>query len=133
MKKPIVGVIANAHRIENRFDVQMAGQRNLRAVADVIKACARRPGDVAARYGGEEFVVLLPGVRRERVHALAEEIREAVEALALPHPGHALGRITVSVGVAAVSAPESLQATLVDAADRALYRAKAAGRNAVAA
>ncbi len=67
------------------------------------------------------------------LHALAEEIREAVEALALPHPGHALGHITVSVGVAAVAAPEHPQSTLVDAADRALYRAKAAGRNAVAA
>jgi diguanylate cyclase (GGDEF)-like protein len=132
---PIALVMVDIDHFKSLNDTlgHVAGDRALRAVADVIKACARRPGDVAARYGGEEFVVLLPGVRRERVHALAEEIREAVEALALPHPGHALGRITVSVGVAAVSAPESLQATLVDAADRALYRAKAAGRNAVAA
>ncbi len=134
-RSPIALVMVDIDHFKSLNDTlgHVAGDRALRAVADVIKACARRPGDVAARYGGEEFVVLLPGGRRERVHALAEEIREAVEALALPHPGHALGRITVSVGVAAVSAPESLQATLVDAADRALYRAKAAGRNAVAA
>lgn len=134
-RSPIALVMVDIDHFKSLNDTlgHVAGDRALRAVADVIKACARRPGDVAARYGGEEFVVLLPGGRRERVHALAEEIREAVEALALPHPGHALGRITVSVGVAAVSAPESLQSTLVDAADRALYRAKAAGRNAVAA
>ncbi len=111
----------------------VAGDRALRAVADVIKACARRTGDVAARYGGEEFVVLLPGGRPEHVHALAEEIRQAVETLELPHPGRTPHFVTVSVGVAAVLAPESLQPTIVDAADRALYRAKAAGRNAVAA
>jgi diguanylate cyclase (GGDEF)-like protein len=134
-RSPIALVMVDIDHFKSLNDTlgHVAGDRALRAVADVIKACARRPGDVAARYGGEEFVVLLPGGRRERVHALAEEIRQAVEALALPHPGHALGRITVSVGVAAVTAPESLQATLVDAADRALYRAKAAGRNAVAA
>jgi diguanylate cyclase (GGDEF)-like protein len=111
----------------------VAGDRALRAVAAVIERCARGPGDVAARYGGDEFAVLLPGGRWERAHALAEEIREAVAALAAPHPGHPLGLMTVSVGVTAVPAPEGPEPTLVDAADRALYRAKAAGRNAVAA
>ena len=134
-RSPIALVMVDIDHFKSLNDTlgHVAGDRALRAVADVIKRCARRPGDVAARYGGEEFVVLLPGGRRERLHALAEEIREAVEALALPHPGHALGRVTVSVGVAAVTAPDGPQATLVDAADRALYRAKAAGRNAVAA
>ncbi len=134
-RSPIALVMVDIDHFKSLNDTlgHVAGDRALRAVADVIKACARRPGDVAARFGGEEFVVLLPGGRAERLHALAEEIREAVEALALPHPGHALGHITVSVGVAAVAAPEHPQSTLVDAADRALYRAKAAGRNAVAA
>lgn len=132
---PIALVMVDLDHFKSLNDTlgHVAGDRALRAVADVIKACARRAGDVAARYGGEEFVVLLPGGRREHVDALAEEIRHAVEALALPHPGCDLGRVTVSVGVAAVVAPESLHSTLVDAADRALYRAKAAGRNAVAA
>lgn len=110
-----------------------AGDRALKTVAAVVERCARRPCDVAARYGGDEFAVLLPGGRWEHVHALAEEIREAVEALSLPHPGHPLGTVTVSVGVTAVPAPEAIEPPLVDAADRALYRAKAAGRNAVAA
>ncbi len=134
-RSPIALVMVDLDHFKSLNDTlgHVAGDRALRAVADVIKACARRAGDVAARYGGEEFVVLLPGGRSEHVHALAEEIRQAVETLALPHPGHALGRVTVSVGVAAVVAPESLHSTLVDAADRALYRAKAAGRNAVAA
>jgi diguanylate cyclase (GGDEF)-like protein len=110
----------------------MAGDRALKAVASVIERAARRPADAAARYGGDEFAVLLPGGRAERASELAEEIRTAVEALALPHPGHPLGHVTVSVGVAAAAAGDG-EPTLVDDADRALYRAKAGGRNAVAA
>lgn len=110
-----------------------AGDRALQAVARVIEQCARRPGDVAARYGGDEFAVLLPGGRAAHVHALAEEIRGAVEALALPHPRHPLDHVTVSVGVTALVPADAADSALVDAADRALYRAKAGGRNAVAA
>ena len=111
----------------------MAGDRALKAVASVIERAARRPGDAAARYGGDEFAVLLPGGSADRVHELAEDIRTAVEALRLPHPGHPLGHVTVSVGVAAVPAADGDEPTVVDEADRALYRAKAGGRNAVAA
>ena len=110
-----------------------AGDRALQAVARVIEQCARRPGDVAARYGGDEFAVLLPGGRAAHVHALAEEIRGAVEALALPHPRHPLDHVTVSVGVTALVPADAADSALVDGADRALYRAKAGGRNAVAA
>ena len=110
-----------------------AGDRALQAVARVIEQCARRPGDVAARYGGDEFAVLLPGGRAAHVHALAEEIRAMVEALALPHPRHPLDHVTVSVGVTALVPADAADSALVDAADRALYRAKAGGRNAVAA
>jgi len=130
---PLVMVDIDYFKSLNDTLGHVVGDRALSAVAGVIRQCARRPGDVAARYGGEEFVVLLPGGRREHVEALAEEIREAVEALAVPHPAHGPGHVTVSVGIAAVAAPDSVVPTLVETADRALYRAKAAGRNAVAA
>lgn len=134
-RSPIALVMVDIDHFKSLNDTlgHVAGDRALRAVADVIKACARRPGDVAARYGGEEFAVLLPGGRWARVRELAEEVRQAVEAQALPHPGHGSGHITVSVGITAVEAPDSLEITLVDDADRALYRAKASGRNTVAA
>ncbi|MEZ5415931.1 MAG: diguanylate cyclase [Vicinamibacterales bacterium] len=111
----------------------MAGDRALKAVAGVIEQAARRPGDAAARYGGDEFAVLLPGSRAEDAQQIAEQIRLDVEALRLPHPGHPAGHATVSVGIASSRAASESEPPLVDDADRALYRAKAAGRNAVAA
>ena len=134
-RAPIALVLVDIDHFKSLNDSlgHVAGDRALKAVAGVIEQCARRPGDVAARYGGDEFAVLLPGGRAAHVHALAEEIREAVEALNLPHPGHPLDHVTVSVGVTSVVPADTSGDTLVDAADRALYRAKAGGRNAVAA
>ena len=86
-----------------------------------------------ARHGGDEFAVLLQGSRAGRAHELAEEIRAAVEVLALPHPGHPLGYVTVSAGVGVAATADGEEPTLVDVAGRALHRAKAGGRNAVAA
>ncbi|MEZ5289574.1 MAG: GGDEF domain-containing protein [Vicinamibacterales bacterium] len=135
LRRPIALVMADLDHFKGLNDTQghVAGDGALRAVGAVIASCARRPGDVAARFGGEEFVVLLPGATDDYVHALAEEIRAAVEALNLPHPAAPAQRVTVSVGVASADAPTSLAPDLVAAADRALYRAKAGGRNAVAA
>ncbi|MGE3473586.1 MAG: diguanylate cyclase [Vicinamibacterales bacterium] len=135
LRRPIALVMADLDHFKGLNDTQghVAGDVALRAVGGVIASCARRPGDVAARFGGEEFVVLLPGAQDDYVHALAEEIRAAVEALNLPHPAAPAQRVTVSVGVASVTAPTTLEPDLVAAADRALYRAKAGGRNAVAA
>jgi len=110
-----------------------AGDDCLRAVADVIRDIAGRAGDLAARYGGEEFVLLLPGLDRTAALAFAERLRAACEARALPHPASVVGpTVTLSLGVAAwvpdaANSPQSL----FTAADEALYRAKAAGRNCV--
>jgi diguanylate cyclase (GGDEF)-like protein len=90
-----------------------------------------RSSDVVARYGGEEFVVLLPETPLVEAAAVAERIRAAVEALELDVAGTRL-RITISSGIAAVPAPDILSPVrLVEAADRALYEAKADGRNRV--
>jgi diguanylate cyclase (GGDEF)-like protein len=113
-----------------------AGDTVLRKIATVIDAHAKRSADIAARYGGEEFVLVLPHSDATGVYQVAERIRTAVEALQITHPVTAAGRVTVSVG-ASVYRPEAGQhgeaspLTLIEAADRALYEAKDAGRNAV--
>ncbi len=84
--------------------------------------------DYLARYGGEEFVVLLEGTPGERTMVVCERIRTRVAQLRLPVLQELT--ITVSIGVAGHEAGESL-ASLLGRADRALYRAKAEGRNCV--
>ncbi|HEY4804746.1 MAG TPA: sensor domain-containing diguanylate cyclase [Paraburkholderia sp.] len=112
----------------------LAGDDALAAVAHALGAHARRAADCAARYGGEEFVLLLPETGEAQALALVEKVRAAIEALALPHAGSPNGVLTVSVGVACTtqSAFGDWRA-LTDAADAALYTAKRAGRNRVAA
>ena len=89
-----------------------------------------RRTDVAARYGGEEFVLLHPQSNAEGAAALAERMREAVEAARFATPAGPL-RITVSLGVAQYDRHMSSPKDLLAAADRALYEAKRAGRNCV--
>ncbi|GAB6846909.1 sensor domain-containing diguanylate cyclase [Paraburkholderia kururiensis] len=109
-----------------------AGDDALTAVAGCLASYARRPGDCAARYGGEEFAVLLAETHERDAMRLAQQIRAAVEALKLRHASNPLGVLTVSIGVAGTdehafgTLPE-----LLEAADAALYRAKAEGRNCV--
>lgn len=110
-----------------------AGDECLRQVARLLQRHAKRPGDLVARYGGEEFVILLANTDRSGARMLAEEVRMALVALALPHPGNPAGVVTVSIGLHAVDAGDQQVAgdTLVEHADQALYAAKAAGRNTV--
>ncbi|HDS1587628.1 TPA: GGDEF domain-containing protein, partial [Stenotrophomonas maltophilia] len=104
-----------------------AGDRCLQAVAGVLKAIAGRGGDSVARYGGEEFAVIVPGSPLSGVLALAERLREAVEALPLPE-----GPVSISVGVGYLHPPALASADqLLADADAGLYAAKRAGRNQV--
>lgn len=86
---------------------------------------------IATRFGGDEFVAFLPGLGREAATQLAEEIRQRVASAQFTREGVTV-KVTVSIGVA--SFPERAQDAkkLFDAADRALYRAKARGKNQVA-
>jgi diguanylate cyclase (GGDEF)-like protein/PAS domain S-box-containing protein len=110
-----------------------AGDDCLRRISLAIASVIQRPGDLAARYGGEEFVVLLPDTDEAGAAMIAEKIRQAVHCLALQHVGSADGLATISAGVAAGgdSGAGWNAESLVQAADDALYGAKASGRNAV--
>lgn len=109
-----------------------AGDDALRIVARTI-AQNCRGGDSAYRYGGEEFLLFLPKQKLSTAAVAIERIRATVQALQLPHAGNEPhGVVTISAGIAEYpfDGPTSLN-TLIEHADRALYQAKAAGRNAV--
>jgi diguanylate cyclase (GGDEF)-like protein len=107
-----------------------AGNDILRAVADEIRN-AVRASDVAARYGGDEFVVILTRTDLQGGARVAEALRAGIEGVGR-RLGYSPGLITVSIGLAEFNPAEPAEEDLLVAADRALYRAKAAGRNAVA-
>jgi two-component system chemotaxis family response regulator WspR len=110
-----------------------AGDECLRLVAGTLCRRATRAGDMVARWGGEEFTVLLPGATSEGARRVAEDIRAAVEGLAIAHTRSSVAKVvTISVGVATgVTADGPGGSTLVGAADRGLYLAKRGGRNQV--
>ena len=110
----------------------LAGDQVLARFAELVRSCLRKE-DLLARYGGEEFVVLLPGTAPSDAVGLAERIRNQVEKTRL-HAGNDAVRVTVSVGVAGQKGEQlpNLEGILGHA-DRALYAAKAQGRNRVVA
>ncbi|MRW89631.1 diguanylate cyclase [Duganella sp. FT80W] len=109
-----------------------AGDNCLREVARVLAAGVHRATDVAARYGGEEFAFIAPLNNASQAAEMAEKIRAALQALAMPHQRSALGCVTISIGVAAIIPGEKQEPEmLLQAADQALYRAKENGRNCV--
>ncbi|WP_230533944.1 sensor domain-containing diguanylate cyclase [Microvirga roseola] len=110
------------------------GDEVLRAIASTLDAAIRRPHDIAARYGGEEFAVILPETDLAGAWVLAESIRQAVTGLDIAHAGSPYQVVTVSIGTASVQpSRHRARETLLEAADTALYQAKAAGRNSVRA
>lgn len=127
-------VIIDADRFKGYNDRygHPAGDGCLRAVAAAIDGVLRRPGDLAARLGGEEFAVLLPATDETGAAHMANRIRDAVRALAIPHADNEAGIVTVSLGVASVFPRDGMDAAaLVAMADQALYAAKRGGRDAV--
>jgi diguanylate cyclase (GGDEF)-like protein len=107
-----------------------AGNDILIAVADEIKN-AVRASDVAARYGGDEFVVILTRTDLQGGVRVAEALRAGIEGVGR-RLGYPPALVTVSIGLAEFDPAQPSEGDLLVAADRALYRAKAAGRNAVA-
>ncbi|MEO1134169.1 MAG: diguanylate cyclase, partial [Cyanobacteria bacterium J06639_1] len=108
-----------------------AGDECLRRVADLLDGVLKRPADLFARFGGEEFLAILPHTDANGAMHVAETMRQAIRTAALPHEHAPTGAIvTLSIGIAAiVPHAQSSVADLIEAADRALYEAKAAGRD----
>ncbi|MBK7299955.1 MAG: GGDEF domain-containing protein [Moraxellaceae bacterium] len=111
----------------------LEGDRVLNLVGKTLKTMAKRPADLAARYGGEEFVLLLPNTTTEGAYELAQEVRQAIDNLAIPHKSSkAAKHVSVSIGLSALmpNAQNSIT-TLIDNADEGVYVAKKAGTHRI--
>lgn len=115
-------------RINDRFG-HAVGDEVLKAVAAAMRA-ACRDSDLLGRYGGEEFAVLLRGIPPAHVAAAVERLRAAVAGVVVVHEGDTIAP-TASIGVASLSPDDRDFDKLLIRADRALYEAKAQGRNRV--
>jgi diguanylate cyclase (GGDEF)-like protein len=107
-----------------------AGDLMLRTVGGYL-GTAVRGDDIACRYGGEEFVVILPRASVEDTRRRAEALREGMKSLKLEPSGPPLPSVTMSIGVACAPIHGETREALIHAADVALYRAKAQGRDQV--
>ncbi len=107
-----------------------AGDMVLREVGNCLETMFRA-GDVPCRFGGEEFVVILPGADATAAARRTENLRVGIQALAVRYLDQDLPRITISIGVAAFPGAGDTPEAILKAADDALYRAKAHGRNRV--
>ncbi len=124
----VIMVDVDHFRSFNEEEGHDAGDKVLRMVADVLKATVR-PYDLAARYGGEEFTVVMPGAGVETTLAVAERIRASIEKLELVASSGRVRHVTASLGCAVFPMNATESATVLKAADTALYEAKRSGRN----
>jgi diguanylate cyclase (GGDEF)-like protein len=110
-----------------------AGDRCIVMIAAALKRAVRRAAGLTARYGGEEFTCVLPSTEYAAAMVVARNIHDHVHSLGIPHTGSAVDTyVTVSVGVATAACKAGMAPELwIQAADRQLYLAKAAGRNNV--
>ncbi len=107
-----------------------AGDKVLRTLAHTLPENLRS-FDLLARYGGEEFAICLPGVSQQDAVQSAERIRCLIQEMTVPFDSDVHIKITVSIGVASPTAAYETDDQLMIKADKALYKAKAAGRNCV--
>lgn len=106
------------------------GDALLAALGAMIQSSVRQ-GDTACRYGGEELAIVLPGAGLEDAWRRAEDLRDRAARLPVIHEGRVLRGVTLSLGVAAFPLHGVSGQAVIQVADEALYRAKAAGRNCV--
>ena len=119
----------DSFKIYNDICGHLAGDNALRKTAQIMQKTAREM-DIVTRYGGEEFCLILPGTSKKESVFVGERIRRAIETDSFPGENHLpKGRLTTSVGIASFPADGVTANELIHAADLALYRAKALGRN----
>ena len=90
-----------------------------------------RVGDIAARYGGEEFIIMFYNTDAETIKERAESIKHAVSMLQIKYGAQQVGPITISIGISVYPKDGRTSVDLIESADKALYFAKANGRNQV--
>jgi diguanylate cyclase (GGDEF)-like protein len=133
--EPVALILADVDYFKRYNDHygHQGGDECLKSVAGMLQREVFRPTDMAARYGGEEFAIILPATSLEGALTVAERLRTDIEAMAIPHAGSEVGpSVTLSIGVAALTPTrECIASSLVAMADKALYQAKAGGRNQV--
>lgn len=115
-------------QVNDRFG-HAAGDTVLRDFSSMITAAVREQ-DIVCRFGGEEFVILLPGTGLAGALALAERVRFLAESRPVEFSGNRIA-YTVSIGLALSTTDDTTIETVLERADRALYRAKSEGRNRV--
>ncbi len=107
-----------------------AGDDALKQLAGAMTSALSREGEAVCRYGGEEFAIILPGADITQCAEVARLLHKAVGELQIAHPSSRQKRLTVSIGAASLPATEKGRPeNLITLADKALYQAKAAGRN----
>jgi len=115
----------------NDHNGHLDGDEVLKTISRILAERARK-SDIAARYGGEEFCVVLPETRSDFAVKVAEDVRQLIETYPfLNRDKQPLGKVTISIGIAAFPADGDSPRALIDRADQALYRAKTDGRNRV--
>ncbi|MEJ1979131.1 MAG: diguanylate cyclase [Acetobacteraceae bacterium] len=127
----VVMIDADSFKAYNDLYGHLDGDACLRAIAGALQGGLLRRDDLVLRYGGEEFVVLLPNTTAAEAVQVAERLRLAVRGLGLAHAGREGGVVTISLGVAVMEPGQVIKdaASLLGAADRALYKAKKLGRD----
>ncbi len=118
-------------KLFNDLHGHLAGDKMLAVLADIISSQCRL-SDVPSRFGGEEFAILFPKTDSDIAREIADRLRRIISVEPLPHEqGEPDGHLTVSIGIATFPGDADDWVGLIKNADRALYAAKAAGRNAV--
>jgi len=132
--RPLTVVLADLdllRDINNRHG-HLTGDQMIRRVADAIRG-ALREYDVPARFGGDEFAILMPETTLAEAMTVAERVRRGVEAIGLKLSDGTTVAASVSIGVSVFPGHGGTASELLAAADRAVYQAKALGRNRVCA
>jgi diguanylate cyclase (GGDEF)-like protein/PAS domain S-box-containing protein len=138
--------IARSKRYRNTFSVMLfdidnfkkindtyghyAGDKVLMKISEIFRSVSRET-DVIVRFGGEEFIIILPNTAEDAAFALANRIKQTVEETAFKINNRVNIRLTLSGGIASFPDNASDEHALLNAADQALYAAKASGKNKV--